>query len=145
MRPQGIQWLSHDKGFLQTTLKANNMTFDIVTGHNVPFLAFKRDFMEPDFAHIRCELENLVLTSVQERPTLLIGDMNYKAVERLLPRVFAAGFSRALPNVGTEPIGGTQIDHILVSREWEVVKSDVIEGKADHFLCYTDLINIAAG
>ncbi|MCP4359922.1 MAG: endonuclease/exonuclease/phosphatase family protein [Chloroflexi bacterium] len=111
------EWITHDKGFLKTTLEANRSEFDVITGHNVPFRAFKRDFMEPEFSHIRQEIEAFVLASAQKGPTIFIGDINYEDVERLLPRLFAAGFSKALSNGGTEPISGAHIDHIIISRE----------------------------
>ena len=136
---KGNQWLSHNKGFLKVTLKVGKTIFNVVTGHNVPFHLFKRDFMEPDFTHIRRELEDFILASAQEHPTIVAGDMNYERVEQLLPKVFAHGFSRSLPNARTEPIRNTQIDHILVSKEWQVIESGVIEGLADHFLCYVGL------
>ncbi len=135
----GEVWTSHDKGFLSAQLAIGGARVAVVTGHTNPFELFGRQAHEAEFAPINRAMEELLLSTLN-RPTLVTGDFNYDTVERLLPRVFQAGYRRALPPVATEPRYGHQRDHILVSPHWVVRCSEALPGRADHFLCYADVV-----
>jgi endonuclease/exonuclease/phosphatase family metal-dependent hydrolase len=137
--PRGVVWISHDKGILVSTVNFHGFHIDILTIHNVPFIHFGRDFMEQEFMYIRSTIEDIMLLSL-DRPTILAGDMNYQVVEQLLPRVFTGGYYKALCGVITEPVRKRHIDHILVTKHWNTVRGVSIPGKADHYLCYVDLL-----
>ncbi len=135
----GEVWTSHDKGFLSAQIAVADAQIVVVTGHTNPFELFGREAHEAEFTPISRAMEDLLLSTI-DRPTLVTGDFNYDAIERLLPRVFAAGYKRALPPVATEPRYGHQRDHILISPHWSVRCSAALPGRADHFLCYTDVL-----
>ncbi len=133
----GELWTTHDKGFLSARLDVAGRRVVVLTGHTVPFEIYHREALEDEFAPIRRSMEATILASAA-RPTIVTGDFNYDDVERLLPRVFQAGYRRVL--IGpTEPRYGRQRDHILVSPHWRVERALVLPGRADHYLGYADI------
>lgn len=134
----GATWVAHDKGFLRASLTFVGREIVVLTGHTVPFSIFGRDVMEDAFMPIRTKMEKIILAT-SDQPTIVAGDLNCEAVERLLPHVFEVGYARALFGVSTEPSRGRQLDHILVSPHWHVMYSTAIVGRADHYFCYADI------
>jgi endonuclease/exonuclease/phosphatase family metal-dependent hydrolase len=138
-RPSGEVWGTHDKGFLRARLAVGDGAIVVLTGHTTPFELYGRDAAELAFAPIHSAMETIILSSARF-PTIVTGDLNYDAVERLLPKVFQAGYVRVLENVATEPRYGRQRDHILLSPHCTALDSAVLPGQADHFLCYADVV-----
>jgi endonuclease/exonuclease/phosphatase family metal-dependent hydrolase len=134
----GATLISHDKGFLRTTLAFANHEIVVLTGHALPFNLFGRDAMEDVFHPIRIAMEQIILAS-SHQPTIVTGDLNCESIERLLPNVFQVGYTRTPVGIGTEPKQGRQLDHILLSPHWQVMHSAVIPSRADHYLCYADI------
>lgn len=134
----GTTLISHDKGFLKTSLKFAEREVAVLTGHALPFGLFGRDIMEDVFQPIRSAMEQAILASI-DQPTIVAGDLNYDVIESLLPNVFNVGYTRTPVGVATEPSRGWQLDHILLSPHWQVQHSTVIPSLADHYFCYADI------
>ena len=47
-------------------------------------------------------------------------------------------FRSVLPNEPTTPKGRTY-DKIIISKEWESNASQIVQGRADHYLCFADV------
>jgi len=129
--------MSHNKGILETKIKYNNKVIRIFSGHMVPFRKFGRDFLEDDFSNIRNKIEKIILK--EKIPTIFCADMNFNGdIKKLLPNVFEKKFQSVLNNKPTTP-KGRSYDKIILSKEWEKINSKIVVGKADHYLCYTNL------
>lgn len=127
---------SHDKGLLVATLQFNQMKLRIISGHMVPWRKYNRSPLELDFKHIQTELSNVFINS--DLPTIAGIDLNWNDVHALLPKVFEAGFTSLIEGELTTPRGG-MYDKILTSPHCKNLKSTVVRGKADHYLCYSDI------
>lgn len=104
----------------------------------VPFHYFKRDFAEPDFQNVRNAIGELCVSLV-ERPTLIGADFNYNNVAVLLPDIFVNNlYQEAFADIETTPGRGEQ-DHILFSRQWHSISSEVKKVEADHYLCLAEV------
>lgn len=128
----GKKAFSHDKGFLEVVIDIDGTQLRVLSGHMVPFRKFDKDFMDDEFADIRSKLESVICDS--DIPTIVGADMNFNEIEKALPRVFENGFTLALPHECTTPRGG-YYDKIIGSNEVKFSNSQIIRGKADHYLC----------
>lgn len=134
VRPNGDKWISFDVGFLVCEIDYNGTSINIANGHMVPFHYFKRDFSEPNFHNVRSTISKLCI-SLSEKPTLIGADFNYNNVIALLPDIYKNDLYReAFIGIETTPGRGQQ-DHVLFSRQWHFVNSEVKKVEVDHFLC----------
>lgn len=137
-RPNGDKWVSFDVGFLVCEIDYNGTLVNIANGHMAPFHYFKRDFSEPDFQNVRSAISELCI-SLSERPTLMGADLNYNNVVALFPDIYKNDLYReAFIGIETTPGRGQQ-DHVLFSRQWHLINSEVKKVEADHFLCLTEV------
>ena len=129
--------MSHDKIIFETRIKYNDKIIKVFSGQMSPFRKFGRDFLEDDFSNIRNKIEKIILK--EKMPTIFCADMNFNGdIKKLLPNVFEKKFQAVLNNKPTTPKGRTY-DKIIVSKEWTKLKSKIVVGKADHYLCVADL------
>lgn len=134
----GSVWVSHDKGFLITTIDWSGIPITVSSVHSLPFMAFERDPTEPDFQNIIDAMEHIII-SQEQHPSIFAGDLNYPNVKRLLPKVFESEYRLAFEDVITFPPLECQLDYVIVSRDWRVEKSQVTKVLADHYVCTTAL------
>ena len=102
----------------------------------VPFRKFNRNFLDDDFKKIRNQIENIICD--EEMPKIICADMNFENIHKLIPTVFNKEFRFILEDKPTTP-KGRKYDKIIISKEWESTNSNIIEGKADHYLCFADV------
>jgi len=134
---KGKKAFSHDKGFLETSIDYKWATIRVLSGHMVPFRKFGKDFMDKEFENIRDQVEIIILN--QRIPEIICADMNFDwEIEKLIPNVFDSGFKFILEDKPTTPKWKTY-DKIIISKEWKSTNSKIINGKADHFLCFADV------
>jgi|GEM_PF-1723526 len=134
---RGERAFSHDKGFVEAIVNYNGIDIRILSGHMLPFRRFGKDFLADEFTYIRDKIEHIILETTL--PTVVGADMNFDGeINTLIPDVIAHGFKSILPIVATTPTENTY-DKIIVSKEWECNNSVVVEGRADHFLCFADV------
>lgn len=78
-----------------------------------------------------------------KRPLIMCGDINTNSPGKVYSNFFKKfGLSEALPNVITRPSQeeeSRRSDHIFHSDEFELVSSDIIKTKTDHYLCTAEL------
>lgn len=137
---KGKKQKSHDKGFLEILINYKNNQIKVFCAHTVPFRKFGRDFLEDEFKIIRDEIEDLILKD--NIPKIICVDINFnKEIDKLIPKIFNKknNFKNILQNKITTP-KNRRYDKIIISKEWKCEKFKIIEGKADHFLCYADII-----
>lgn len=132
----GKKVFSHDKGFLEATIDYNDTEIKVLSGHMVPFRKFERNFLDDEFKEIREQIENIICH--EKMPKIICADMNFEDVYKLIPNVFQKKFRFVLDDKPTTP-NGRRYDKIIISKEWESVNSDIVEGKADHYLCFADV------
>ncbi|MFA6197690.1 MAG: endonuclease/exonuclease/phosphatase family protein [Patescibacteria group bacterium] len=134
---RGKTAFSHDKGFMEAVLDFKGTNIRVLSGHMVPFRKFGKNFLDGEFKEIRNQIEIIILH--EKMPKIICADMNFNdEIEKLIPNVFENDFKFVLKNNPTTPKGRTY-DKIIVSKEWESSNSDIINGKADHFLCFADI------
>lgn len=134
---KGKTAFSHDKGFMEAIVGYKRTNIKILSGHMVPFRKFGKFFLDTEFKEIRNRIEQIILH--EKMPEIICADMNFdEEIEKLIPNVFDNNFKFVLKNNPTTPKGRTY-DKIIVSKEWESANSNIIKGKADHFLCFADI------
>lgn len=134
---KGEMVVSHDKGFLEVEIDYSGTSIRILSGHMVPFRKFGRDFLADEFKEIRDEIERVI--NDKKMPTIVGADMNFGGdILALIPRVFSEGFHSVLADVPTTP-KDRKYDKILISEDWTYTDSQILHGKADHYLCFADV------
>ena len=103
--------------------RSTGVELDVVNTHLDERLAENR----------RRSIEQLVTWLDRERPTVVMGDLNSREGGDILAALHAAGLDSVLPaDAGgtahrfTGRTDGPRIDHVLVSRHWEVRTSGVV-------------------
>lgn len=136
--PDGSVWTSFDVGLQISTIALESGPVQFINGHTVPFHYYGRDFMEQEFEHIRNNIEDIILESV-EIPTIVSVDLNYPDAEKLLPKIFKDDvFQPSFRDVETA-LGKGQQDHILFSHHWSFRRYEIHKVNADHALCISEL------
>ncbi len=134
---RGKKAFSHDKGFMEAIVDYKGVNVKVLSGHMVPFRKFAKNFLDDQFKEIRDKVEQIILHD--KMPKIICADMNFdKEIEKLIPNVFNNGFKFILNGNPTTP-KGKKYDKIIISKEWEFASSNIINGKADHFLCFADI------
>lgn len=137
---RGREVLSHDKGFLECLIQSPESNVSVLCAHMIPFRKFGKDFCSSEFDVIRNEVELIMCSG--EVPKILGADMNYADVGAALPKVFERGFKMVLPDTPTTP-KGRKYDKIIVSEQWSSKESQIVPGRADHYLGVAELVYIS--
>jgi len=132
----GKKEFSHNKGFLEVEINYQGTTVRVLSGHMVPFHKFEKDFLADEFKGIRKKIEEIICHG--KMPTVIGADMNFEDIHKLIPEVFEQGFKCILNNIPTTP-EDRRYDKIIVSNDWIFTDSKIIQGKADHYLCFADI------
>lgn len=132
----GKKVLSHDKGLLEIKIDYRGKVIRVLSAHMVPFHKFEKNFLDTQFRDIREHIDRII--SENDKPTVMGADMNFEEVAKLIPKALNQGYYFSLDGMPTTP-KGKQFDKIIVSREWTTVKSEVISGRADHYLCFAEI------
>jgi endonuclease/exonuclease/phosphatase family metal-dependent hydrolase len=132
----GKKELCHDKGFLEVTINYQGNNFRVLSGHLVPFRKLEKDFLADEYRNIRDEVERIICDG--NLPTVIGADMNFEDIDRLIPNVFQRGFRSILGDEVTTP-KGRRYDKIILSDDWNFTNPKIIQGKADHYLCFADI------
>jgi endonuclease/exonuclease/phosphatase family metal-dependent hydrolase len=128
---------SNEKGFLDGIIDYKGTRIKILSGHMFPFRKFGKNFLDDEFEGIRNKMEDIILDG--KTPKIICADMNFDGeIEKLMPNVFKNDFKCVLSNKPTTP-KGRKFDKIIISREWGLSNSDIMRGKADHFLCFAEV------
>lgn len=89
-----------------------------------------------DFA----EQIDLVMKNVQT-PLIWCGDFNFDDPRSIYKTIQRLNLADALPDKATRPTkdgSKKNPDHIYYSSEFNLIRSDVIETRSDHYLCYAE-------
>lgn len=132
----GKEVSSHDKGFLEAEILYCDKKIIVLCGHMVPFHRFGRDFLEEDFKQIRNEIEK-ILSNIKV-PVIIGADMNFEDVERLIPNIFKKGYKSVIEKEPTT-LKNKRYDKIIISKVFISKKVGINKGKADHYLCFSDV------
>ncbi len=137
-RPDGQVWTPFSPtGFFVSEIPYQGQMVTIVNTHLHPFHYFERDFSEPDFQEYRDAITQFFLAQ-KDRPTIIAGDFNYANLTLLFPEIFKeGGFSDAFSNPTTPEKG--QQDHILFSRHWQLIGTQIKRTMTDHYLSSAEL------
>ena len=138
MRPNGDVWKTYDYGLLNCVLNMEGTPINITDGHLVPLHYFKRDFAEPEFQPVRDDIENFFQT-LSEQPTIVGCDFNYNDIQKLFPQIFENDLYRETFTGEETTPGRGQQDHILISKNWNIIKTEIRKVHADHLLCLADV------
>lgn len=134
---KGKKAFSHDKGFLEAIIDYQETNIRVLSGHMVPFRKFGKNFLDNEFEEIRNQIEKIILYG--KMPKIICADMNFDGeIEKLIPNIFENDYKFILENIPTTPKGRTY-DKIIISKDWKITNSDILNGKADHFLCFADI------
>lgn len=132
----GEKTLSHDKGFLEAIIDYKGSNIKVLSGHMVPFRKFEKDFLANEFKNIRDEIERIICH--EKMPMVIGADMNFEDIQQLIPSVFKQGFKYILNGEPTTP-KNRKYDKIIISSDWIFTDSNIIQGKADHYVCFADI------
>lgn len=132
----GEKAFSHDKGFLEVIINYKGSNVKVLSGHMVPFRKFDKDFLADEFKNIRDEIEKIICH--EKMPIVTGADMNFEDIHKLIPNVFKQGFKFILGDEATTP-NNRRYDKIIISNDWIFADSKIIQGKADHYLCFADI------
>lgn len=138
-RPDGSQWIMHNKALQKAVVEMGTTKLNIFNLHYFPFHHFGRSLVEPEFAAIRQKLADLVNPQVNEI-SLVTGDFNNKGVKLDLafPELLINGtFTEAIEfnRNQTEKYyqgDGIQVDHILFSPGLQLRHAEVNDNYSDH-------------
>ena len=132
----GKKVFSHDKGFLETVIDYKEINARVLSGHMIPFRKFEKNFLADEFSNIRDEIERIICHD--KIPTIIGADMNFEDIYQLTPNVFRQGFKFILSNEPTTP-KNRRYDKIIISNDWIFADTKIIQGRADHYLCFADI------
>ncbi len=138
-RENGDIWKSFDVGFLVSKIDFLGTEINLINGHMVPFHYFEKDFMDPEFDHIRDAITE-ILIETSDLPTIIATDFNYPDIQTLLPKVFQNNLFYSSFNNQETAIGKGQQDHILFSNHWSLIDYKINSNtRSDHFMCISEI------
>lgn len=123
-KDENTTYYSHDKGFILASI--NNLT--IITGHCLPFHAFKKDILE--YLFIYKKADKVFEELFQNHNVILCGDFNYDNISIMFPNTMKYG--RDCIHCPTRK--DKQLDHFIISKNIKCQNSEVIENPFDHKL-----------
>lgn len=140
-KPDGSQWILFDKGVQRLTLNVQGRQLTISNLHYFPFHHFHRRMNEAEFAGIRQELVDMLL-SRDHTPTIITGDFNNKGLhlQAAFPELFQYGQFCQAVEAETTVVGlREQFDHILYTpTSLQVEQSFVKANYSDHYAVIAD-------
>jgi endonuclease/exonuclease/phosphatase family metal-dependent hydrolase len=115
-RPDGSEWIMFDKGAQKFTYIVEGKRLTLLNLHYFPFHHFLRYMNDSEFACIRQELVDILLSD-NRIPTIITGDFNNKGLplQSAFPELFEHNLFRPAVIAKTTVVGLTneQFDHIL--------------------------------
>ncbi len=140
-KPDGSQWILFDKGVQQLTLNIQGRRLTVFNLHYFPFHHFHRSMNEVEFAGIRQELVDILLSS-DRTPTIVTGDFNNKGLhlQAAFPELFQHNQFRQAVEAKTTVVGlSEQFDHILHTPALLEVEQGFVEPNySDHYAVIAD-------
>ncbi len=140
-RPDGSHWKMLDKGAQRLRLDVHGRLITVFNLHYFPFHHFHRSICEQDFARIRRELVDILLTD-QHTPTIITGDFNNKGISLrdAFPELFLCDRFREAVLADTTVVGlDEQFDHILYTPGTLLVKHGCADPNlSDHYAVIAD-------
>ncbi|MFZ1258404.1 MAG: endonuclease/exonuclease/phosphatase family protein [Candidatus Saccharimonas sp.] len=134
-RPNGDQWVLHDKGAQTVQIDITGRVLSLTNLQYFPFHHFLRAGNDPAFAPERKMLVDQ-LTNVQDGTiSIVTGDFNNKnfSLKESFPELFDAGFAEAQEENTTIVGDSQQLDHILYKPEQaEVTSAEIFDTPSDH-------------
>jgi endonuclease/exonuclease/phosphatase family metal-dependent hydrolase len=141
IKPDGSQWILFDKGAQRLTLNVQGRPLTIFNLHYFPFHHFHRRMNEAEFAGIRRELVDMLLSRDHE-PTIITGDFNNKGLhlQAAFPELFQHDRFRQAVETETTVVGlREQFDHILYTPALLQVEESFVEPNySDHYAVIAD-------
>lgn len=124
-KDENTTYYSHDKGFVMATI--NDLT--IITGHCLPFHAFKKDIFKylNIFQNADKKFESLIQNN---HSIILCGDFNYDNVNILFPNTM----KHCIDMIHCPTRKDKQLDHFVISKNLSCKNSKIIETYFDHKL-----------
>lgn len=118
-------YYSHDKGFLISYIN----DFTIITGHCLPFYAFKKEPI--DYIEIYKKADDKFINEYNKNNKIILcGDFNYDDVNLLFPKMMKN--CKDLINCTTRK--DKQLDHFIVDKNIKVISSNIMDNYFDHKL-----------
>ncbi|WP_420265289.1 endonuclease/exonuclease/phosphatase family protein [Candidatus Magnetominusculus dajiuhuensis] len=127
--------VTHDKGFICSTIDFNGSNILFVTGHMFPFHYFDR--VESDFTYIfKCLEEQLIKNSILNMPSVICADFNTDDLKSLFPNVI----NGCKDMIHTPTRRDNRLhDHLLCNRYWNEHMVSIIPTLSDHHLCWAKI------
>ena len=128
-KPDGSQWTLFDKGAQRLTLNVQGRRLTISNLHYFPFHHFHRQMNDAEFAGIRRELVNMLL-SRDHTPSIITGDFNNKGLhlQVAFPELFQHDQFCQAVEAETTVVGlHEQFDHILYTPTLLQVEQSFVE------------------
>lgn len=141
-KADGARWILFDKGVQQLTLNIQGRRLTVFNLHYFPFHHFHRQMNEAEFAGVRQELVEILL-SRSHLPTIITGDFNNKGLhlQTAFPELFQHDQFRQAVEVETTVVGlREQFDHILYTPALLQVQRGFAEPNySDHYAVIADI------
>ena len=135
VRPDGAEWISHNKGVTACEVVLTNTShLFLQTLHVIPFAKFGIALDDARARRVLDDVEEKL--AAQKSPALLQGDFNIEDVQRYLPKI-GADFDEVFLSDATTP-WKTKTDHVLY-RELSLKTSRPIKDVlTDHYPLYCE-------
>jgi endonuclease/exonuclease/phosphatase family metal-dependent hydrolase len=135
-RPNGEEWISHNKGLTTCVIDTGNVPVTIATLHMMPFRKFGVAVGDPRLKRLIDDVSRMIksLTS----PLILQGDFNINEVS--LASVFGPVLGEKVEVLAKEPTTpkGRHYDHVLFSGVSHTVSKVVAGVYTDHYPIYNE-------
>lgn len=137
IRPDGAHWILHDKGAQKITINTPEKKLTIFNLHYFPFHHFGRRMDEPEFEESREAFVNIFQNTSDT--TIICGDFNNKYVSfgKAFPEL-EEKFTQAIKTKTTLVGGEDQLDHILYTKDLNVLESKAEAYLSDHYMLCVD-------
>lgn len=114
-------------------------SFYVLNNHMLPLYHFGYDYDDSSFgSRLSADINQVMGIIIPEKPVLWCGDFNTDTPLSIYGSMEARDLAEALPDTETRPTGQRH-DHILYSREFTLVESEVRHTNSDHYLCFAEL------
>lgn len=121
---ENTTYYSHDKGFLIASI--NNLV--VITGHCLPFHAFKKDILE--YLSIYEKADKTFESLLKDNNVILCGDFNYDNVDIIFP----CTMKQCIDMIHCPTRKDKQLDHFIISKNLSCQNSKIMETYFDHKL-----------